>query len=180
MERNRHILLAEKYSWDMVACCTADPLASDSDDQKKIQKAVKESKQLREEKKRAASCKVPRAKGVIPRSSERRVILECINASYMMPLVAGKQSQPRDGRSVCFCCFKPGHFARDCRAANVQNGAGAFGQETINKQASEFLMSGMANDPCCDGSVSDSFYDIIGQDSFVDVNHSCVVVKGRL
>jgi len=53
-------------------------------------------------------------------------------------------------------------------------------QETINKQASEFLMSGMANDLCCDGSVSDSLYDIIRDDLFVDVNHSCVVVKGYL
>ena len=60
-ERNKHILLAEKYGWDMVACYTADPLASDLDDEKKIRKAVKESKQLREEKKRAASSKVPKA-----------------------------------------------------------------------------------------------------------------------
>ena len=49
VERNKHILLAEKYGWDRVACYTADPLASDSDDEKNIPKAVKESKQLREE-----------------------------------------------------------------------------------------------------------------------------------
>jgi len=49
VERNKNILLAEKYGWDTVACYTADPLASDSDDEKKIRKAVKESKQLREE-----------------------------------------------------------------------------------------------------------------------------------
>jgi len=53
-------------------------------------------------------------------------------------------------------------------------------QVTINKHASEFLISGMANNLCRDGSVSDSFYDIIRDDLFVDVNHSCVVVKGRL
>ena len=34
-----------------VACYTADPLASDSDYEKKIRKAIKESKQLREERK---------------------------------------------------------------------------------------------------------------------------------
>lgn len=96
-------------------------------------KAVKESKQLREEKKRAAS-KVPKAKGVIPRASERRVILERSNASYATPLVAGKQNQLRDGRSVCFRCFKPGHFARDCFAAIVQNETGAVGQSTGNYQ----------------------------------------------
>ena len=134
VERNKHILLAEKYGWDTVACYTADPLASDSDDEKKICKAVKESKQLREEKKRAASSKVPKAKGVIPRASDRRVILEHSNASYATPLVVGKQSQPRDRRPVCFRCFKPGHFARECRAANVPNGAGAVGQSTGNYQ----------------------------------------------
>ena len=134
VERNKHILLAEKYGWDTVACYTADPLASDSDDEKRIRKAVKESKQLREEKKKAASSKVPKAKGVFPRASERRVILDRSNASYATPLMAGKQSQPRDGRSVCFRCFKPGHFARECRAANVQNGAGAVGQSTGSYQ----------------------------------------------
>ena len=132
VERNKHILLAEKYGWDTVACYTANPLASDSDHEKKIRKAVKESKQLREEKKKAASSKVLKVKRVIPRASERRVILKRINASYVTPLVAGKQSQPHDGRSVCFRCFKPGHFARECRAANVQYGAGAVGQSTGN------------------------------------------------
>ena len=129
VERNKHILLAEKYGWDTVACYTADPLASDSDDEKKIRKAVKESKQLR-----SRAAEVPKAKGVIPHTSDRRVILERGNASYATPLVAGKQSQPRDGRSVCFRCFKPGHFARECRAANVQNGTGAVGQSTGNYQ----------------------------------------------
>ena len=42
-------------------------------------------------------------------------------------------------------------------------------QETINKQASEFLVSGTGNDLCCDGSVSDSFYDIIGEDLWIYV-----------
>ena len=53
-------------------------------------------------------------------------------------------------------------------------------QETINNQASEFLMSATANDLCCDGSVSDSFYDIVRNDLFVAVNQSCVDVKSRL
>ena len=57
LQRNKHILLAEKYGWDTVVCYTAEPLATDSDDEKRIRKAVKEWKQLRDEKKRSATAK---------------------------------------------------------------------------------------------------------------------------
>ena len=76
LERNKHILLAKKYGWDAMACYTAEPLATDSDDEKRIRKAVKESKQLREEKKRSSGIK-QKVKGGVPRqSSERRVFLD--------------------------------------------------------------------------------------------------------
>jgi len=51
-------LLAKKYGWDTVACYTAEPLTSDSDDKKKIRKTVKERKQLRDEKKKAVASKI--------------------------------------------------------------------------------------------------------------------------
>ena len=44
VERNKHICLADKYGWDTVESYTAEPLASDSGDEKRIKKAVKESK----------------------------------------------------------------------------------------------------------------------------------------
>lgn len=97
MEWNKHILMAEKYGWDTVACYTADLLASDSDDENKIRKAVTESKQLREENKRRVSSKVTRPKGVIPPSSDRRVILNCNSVSAVLPFLVGKQNLPRDG-----------------------------------------------------------------------------------
>ena len=49
-ERNKRILLAEKYGWDTVHCYTAEPLASDSEDEKRIKRAIKEGKQLKNEK----------------------------------------------------------------------------------------------------------------------------------
>ena len=44
VERNKHICLADKYGWDTVESYTAEPLASDSGDEKRIKKAVKESR----------------------------------------------------------------------------------------------------------------------------------------
>ena len=102
VERNKHILLAEKYGWDTVTCYTADPLASDSDDENKIRKAIEESKQLRKEKKRNSFSKVARPKGVIPRSSDRRLILDRNTPSGLSPFVAGKQNQARDGGLFVF------------------------------------------------------------------------------
>ena len=43
-------MLAEKYGWDTVHCCMAEPLASDSEDEKRIKQAIKEGKQLKNEK----------------------------------------------------------------------------------------------------------------------------------
>ena len=57
LERNKHICLADKYRWDTVECYAAEPLASNSGDKKRIKKAIKESKQLREEKQKAAAAK---------------------------------------------------------------------------------------------------------------------------
>ena len=121
IERNKHICIAEKYGWDTVECYTTDPIASDSDDEKKIKKAVKECKLLREEKRKA---KLLKSKRPMPtqRGVERRVILEKPPSSS----VAGKVptvSVTRDSRT-CFRCFRPGHLARDCRAATTSNGSG--------------------------------------------------------
>lgn len=130
-----------------------DSLANDSDNEKKIWKAVKESRQLREEKKRVASSKVPKAKGVIPHSLERRVILEHSNASYATPLVARKQSQPRDGRSVVASSQDTLPGTAELPMSRMEQELLGSPQAAINKQASEFLVSGTANDLCCDSSM---------------------------
>ena len=60
IERNKHICIAEKYGWDTVECYTTDPIASDSNDEKKIKKAVKECQLLREEKRKVKLLKSKR------------------------------------------------------------------------------------------------------------------------
>lgn len=57
LERNKQICLADKYGWDTVECYTAEPLASDSGDEKRTKKAIKESKQLREEIRKMSTAK---------------------------------------------------------------------------------------------------------------------------
>ena len=54
-ERNKHLLLADKYGWDTVECYSAEPLASDSEDERRIKRAIKESKSLQNEKKARSS-----------------------------------------------------------------------------------------------------------------------------
>ena len=54
VQRKKHIKLAEKYSWETVDCHVEEPLASDSDNDKKICRAIKESKVMKEEKRKSA------------------------------------------------------------------------------------------------------------------------------
>lgn len=53
LERNKHIMLAEKYDWEAVDCYIQEPLACDSDDEKRIKRALKESKAPKLESKKA-------------------------------------------------------------------------------------------------------------------------------
>ena len=59
-------------------CYAAEPLASDSGDEKQIKKAIKESKQLREEKRKAAAAKWKLKKSPLQRGIDgsKRVVVE--------------------------------------------------------------------------------------------------------
>ena len=50
LERSKHLLLADKYGWDTVDCYMVEPLASNSEDEKRIKRARKESNSRRNEK----------------------------------------------------------------------------------------------------------------------------------
>ena len=130
--RNKHILLAEKYGWDTVACYTVEPLATDSDDEKRIRKAVKESKQLRDEKEKSATAK-QKAKGGDPRQfTERRMLVDRPATTHP---VAGNFPSSRGVRATCFRCFRHGHFAHDCRSAVASGRPDGSGQASSQQSA---------------------------------------------
>lgn len=133
-ERNKHICLADKYGWDTVECYTAEPLASDSGDEKRIKKAIKESKQLREEKRKSAAAKWKAKKSVQQDERSRRVVQEKPRSQFS----AGKSPSnlSRDSQQLCFRCFRSGHFARECRAA-VTSKASEWARNAVQPSGSQ-------------------------------------------
>lgn len=117
MERNKHLLLADKYGWDTVECYTAEPLASDSEDEKRIKRALKENKSLRSEIK-AGNVRT-KSKNFFPPSEKPSSGVEKLFRGGFKPR---RQVAPpfTDQRPTCFRCWKPGHFARECRSANTR------------------------------------------------------------
>ena len=114
-----------------MSCYITEPLASDSDDEKRIRKAIKESKQLRDEKKRSTAAK-SKPKGGVPRHfSERRVILERPVASTP---VAGKFQSSRDRCSTCFAVFGQGILPETARQQSPPAGPKKRGKPILNSQ----------------------------------------------
>ncbi|XP_068751270.1 uncharacterized protein [Montipora capricornis] len=77
LERNKHIMLAEKYGWEAVDCYIQEPLACDSDDEKRIKRAVKESKALKLESKKPAK---PRSQLALSSRTVLNRIPQCLGA----------------------------------------------------------------------------------------------------
>ena len=97
-------MLAENFGWDAVECYTAEPLAADADDEKRIRKAVKESKQLREDKKKKVkpSYKGRRLYRGPSSSNEQRHATERSSYASSPGFVTGKVNMARTTSQILF------------------------------------------------------------------------------
>ncbi|XP_078344695.1 uncharacterized protein LOC144630237 [Oculina patagonica] len=111
-ERNKHIQLAEKYGWEAVDCYVQEPLACDSDDEKRIKRAIKESKVLKAESKKPSK---PRAQ-LFGRSQQSFTANPNSPGARRVVLPASRQKFESSQSDGCFRCGRAGHFAKNCRA----------------------------------------------------------------
>ena len=103
-EWNKILTVTDCYAWETAQAYLADPIASDSEDEKKLKKAREEAEANKGEKRRAVKSK----RRENP-SSKRP--FHGSNAWGSLP--AGHHSQSQ----TCWRCRRPGHFSRSCRAA---------------------------------------------------------------
>ena len=135
LEWNKHICLADKYGCDTVECYAAKLLASDSGDEKWIKKAIKESKQLREEKRKAAAVKWKPKKSPLQRGIDRlkHVVVE---KGHNFRTAGMSSNMVCDPKQLCFRCSRNGLYARDCHASVTSGGPG-WGQNRGQSSGSQ-------------------------------------------
>ena len=135
LEWNKYICLVDKYGWDMVECYMAKPLASDSGNEKQIKKGIKESKQLREEKRKAAAAKWKPKKSLLQQGIDgsKCVVLE---KSHTFQMVGMSSNMAYDPKQLCFRCGRNGHYARYCPALVTSRGPG-WGQDNGQSSRSQ-------------------------------------------
>ena len=102
----------------MVAEYTADELADDSDDEKKIEKAEKAAERKAAKRKRAL--KVPAAKQrTVQAASQSPTVLPPPNQTPQRHIITPAKSRPVVG--PCFACGEMGHLLSYCPKAKVGN-----------------------------------------------------------
>ena len=112
-QRNKVLILSDKYGWETAATYSTDPVASDSEDEKRIKRARKEAKATKDEKAKLKNLK------------------QKPNFQSKEPFGSLQQGQPKQQspsmhtntyrRLFCWRCGKPGYFAKACKSPVPEN-----------------------------------------------------------
>ena len=109
-KRDKILMLSDKHGWECAEAYSRNPMADNSDDEKKIKKALKEAKSVKEEKLKAQ--RVNKKSGSIPKKAFPN------HAALRIPVVQSTQS----AMFYCRRCSRPGHYARYCRTGLPSSG----------------------------------------------------------
>ena len=112
--QNKCLLMAEKYVWDVVEHYEAEPLAENSDDEKKIHKATKEGKAQKEQRKKVTKVRKDSSKLYTNLSKPYFRAIPQANATFRPN--NGAQANTYSSEKLCYCCRKPRHLIRNCKA----------------------------------------------------------------
>ena len=120
-KRNKILMLSDRYGWECSKAYSCNPLAGNSDDKKKIKKALKEAKSVKEEKLKTQ--RVSRKAGSIPKKAFPN------HAVSRIPVVQSTQST----MFYFWCCGRPGHSAKYCRTGLPSSGflKGQFPNQSV-------------------------------------------------
>ena len=121
--RNKLLVLADMHGWEVVEAYTADPLADDSADEKKIRKAKKEGKLLRDQKQKQA--RMLRAKN----REQKKPFRNFQRFNSFGSASAFAASFPVSPNITCWRCGHAGHFAKFCKAP-IPTGSNRFFRPT--------------------------------------------------
>ena len=111
VQRNKHIKLTEKHSLETVDCYVEEPIASDSDNNKKICWAIKESKAMKEEKRKSVQTVVEpqsvHSRLGSPASSQKNLN----DVNFHQRLSKCPEAPSSSDAPFFFCCSQRGHIA---------------------------------------------------------------------
>ena len=112
--QNKCLLMAEKYGWDVVEHYEVEPLAENSDDEKKILKAVKEGRAQKEQTKKVTKVRKDSSKPYTNLSKPYFRAIPQAHATFRPN--SGAQASTYSSEKLCYPCGKPGYFIRNCKA----------------------------------------------------------------
>ena len=124
-QRNKVLILSDKYGWETAAACGTNPVASDSEDEKRIKRARKEAKATKDEK---AKLKNLKQKSNFQSKKPFAVYNSVNQSSSLLSMHTNTY-----GRFFCWRCGKQGHFAKAFKSPVPRNfGPRQFGSHFPN------------------------------------------------